>query len=134
MKVTLYTALQENEKHTQSQLCIDVDFIFFVQVITKDSNVMVVALAGNVVTGIAKGLRKKFQPYASVIIAAMFEKFKEKKLNVVTSLREGVDAAYLSVSSHTHTHTHMHTLAHTLAKKQKNFSLLPKIYFTLTVL
>ena len=82
---------------------------------------MVVALAGNVVTGIAKGLRKKFQPYASVIIAAMFEKFKEKKLNVVTSLREGVDAAYLSVSSHTCTHTHAHT--HTHSQKSKKFSL-----------
>ena len=67
--------------------------------ITKDSNVMVVALAGNVVTGLAKGLRKKFQPYASLTIAAMFEKFKEKKLNVVISLREGVDAMYLTVSN-----------------------------------
>ena len=72
---------------------------------------MVVALAGNIVTGLAKGLRKKFQPYASLTIAAMFEKFKEKKLNVVTSLREGVDAMYLTVSnislslSHTHNHS-----------------------------
>lgn len=32
-------------------------------------------------------------------IAAIFEKFKEKKQNVVTSLREAADAVYLSVSN-----------------------------------
>ena len=37
------------------------------KVISKDSNVMVVALAGNVVTGMAKGLRKSFQTYAAVV-------------------------------------------------------------------
>ena len=35
-----------------------------VQVITKDSNVMVVAVAGNIVAGLATGLRKSFQSYA----------------------------------------------------------------------
>ena len=69
---------------------------------------MVVALAGNIVTGLAKGLRKKFQPYASLTIAAMFEKFKEKKLNVVTSLREGVDAMYLTVSNISLSFIHTH--------------------------
>ena len=37
------------------------------KVICKDSNVLVVALAGNVVTGLAKGLRKGYQPYAAVV-------------------------------------------------------------------
>ncbi len=37
------------------------------KVITKDSNVMVVTLAGNVVTGLAKGLRKGYQPYAAAV-------------------------------------------------------------------
>ena len=37
------------------------------QVITKDSNVLVVALAGNMVTGFAKGLRTNFQNYASPV-------------------------------------------------------------------
>ena len=32
--------------------------------ITKDSNVMVVAVAGNIVAGLAAGLRKGFQSYA----------------------------------------------------------------------
>lgn len=68
------------------------------QVITKDSNVMVVALAGNVVTGLAKGLRKGFQSYSSFILAGILEKFKEKKLNVVNSLRDAADAVYLTVS------------------------------------
>ena len=35
--------------------------------ITKDSNVMIVAVAGNVVTGLAKGLRKAYLPYAAVV-------------------------------------------------------------------
>ena len=59
---------------------------------------IVVALAGNVMTGLAKGLRKKFSSYASSCMSAIFEKFKEKKLNVVTSLREAADAIYLTVS------------------------------------
>jgi hypothetical protein len=31
------------------------------------------------------------------ILSGIFEKFKEKKLNVVTSLREASDSAYLTV-------------------------------------
>ena len=57
-----------------------------------------VALAGNIVTGLAKGLRKKYSPYASASLSAIFEKFKEKKLNVVTSLREASDAIFTTVS------------------------------------
>ena len=76
-------------------------FFFFLpcclQVISKDSNVVVVALAGNVITGLAKGLRKKFSAYAPFLMSAIFEKFKEKKLNVVNSLREASDAVYLTV-------------------------------------
>lgn len=68
------------------------------KIIVKDSNVLVVALAGNVITGLAKGLRKKFSPYASVCLSGIFEKFKEKKLNVVTALREASDAIYLTTS------------------------------------
>ncbi|XP_064399412.1 cytoskeleton-associated protein 5-like isoform X3 [Halichondria panicea] len=68
------------------------------KVITKDSNVMVVALAGNIVTGLAKGLRDGFQSYVSTILSGIFEKFKEKKLNVVNSLRDAADAVYLTTS------------------------------------
>ncbi len=58
---------------------------------------MVVALAGNIVTGLAKGLRDGFQSYVSTILSGIFEKFKEKKLNVVNSLRDAADAVYLTV-------------------------------------
>ena len=40
------------------------------QVITKDSNVMIVAVTGNIVTGLAKGLRKAYLPYAAVVSQA----------------------------------------------------------------
>ena len=68
------------------------------QIITKDSNINVVALAGKCVTGLAKGLRKKFQSYAGLLISAILGKFKEKKLNVVISLRDAIDAVYASVN------------------------------------
>ena len=37
------------------------------QVVSKDTNVMLVALAGKAVADLAKGLRKNFYPYASVV-------------------------------------------------------------------
>lgn len=58
---------------------------------------MVVALAGKCVTGLAKGLRKKFQTYSGLLISAIFGKFKEKKLNVVMSLRDAIDAVFATV-------------------------------------
>ena len=67
------------------------------QVITKDSNVLVVALAANVVKGLATGLREGFQPLVPQVLPGMLGKFKEKKLGVVTALREAVDAVFLTV-------------------------------------
>ncbi|XP_076471814.1 cytoskeleton-associated protein 5-like isoform X2 [Babylonia areolata] len=64
------------------------------KVIGKDSNVMLVALAANCLTGLAKGLRKNFATYATNCITVIVEKFKEKKQNVVTALREASDAVY----------------------------------------
>lgn len=58
---------------------------------------MVVALAGKCVTGLAKGLRKKFQTYSGLLISAIFGKFKEKKLNVLMSLRDAIDAVFATV-------------------------------------
>lgn len=69
-----------------------------ITVISKDTNVMLVALAGKTLAGIAKGLRKKFQPYASACVSAILEKFKEKKATVVAALREAIDASYQSIS------------------------------------
>ncbi|XP_055998398.1 cytoskeleton-associated protein 5-like isoform X2 [Ostrea edulis] len=64
------------------------------KVIAKDTNVMLVALGGKCLAGIAKGLRKKFTPYAVSTVQCILEKFKEKKQMVVVPLRECIDAAY----------------------------------------
>lgn len=69
----------------------------FFQIISKDTNVMVVAVAGKCVAGLANGLKKRFQPYAGFCIPCILEKFREKKQNVVVALREAVDAVFLSV-------------------------------------
>lgn len=66
--------------------------------ISKDSNVMLVALGGRLLGSVAIGLRNKFSPYATACIQAILEKFKEKKNNVVAALREAIDAIYPSVS------------------------------------
>ncbi|XP_014256323.1 protein mini spindles isoform X2 [Cimex lectularius] len=68
------------------------------KIISKDSNIVVVGLAIKCTTGLANGLRKKFHQYASVMMATLFEKFKEKKQNVVLALREAVDAIFPSTS------------------------------------
>lgn len=49
-------------------------------------------------TGLANGLKKKFHQFSGMLMPCLFEKFKEKKQNVVLALREAVDAVYLSVS------------------------------------
>lgn len=64
------------------------------KIIGKDSNVMIVAQAGLCVAGLAKGLKKKFQPFSLSFTETILEKFKEKKANVVTSMREAIDAVY----------------------------------------
>ncbi|XP_048511351.1 protein mini spindles isoform X1 [Athalia rosae] len=68
------------------------------KIISKDSNVLVVALAGKCLAGLANGLKKRFQPYALACLPAIFEKFREKKQNVVQALREAADAIYLSTN------------------------------------
>ncbi|XP_075732811.1 cytoskeleton-associated protein 5-A-like [Rhipicephalus microplus] len=64
------------------------------KIVAKDSNVIVVALAAKCLAGLAAGLRQKFHPYANLCISAYLEKFKEKKQNVVTALREALDNAF----------------------------------------
>ena len=71
--------------------------LFSCQLIAKDANVMVVALAAKCVGLLATGLRKKFTQYSSMIIPPILEKFKEKKANVVTALRDAIDALFLTV-------------------------------------
>ncbi|XP_021935865.1 protein mini spindles isoform X2 [Zootermopsis nevadensis] len=68
------------------------------KIISKDTNVMVVAVAGKCVAGLANGLKKRFQPYALFCIPCILEKFREKKQNVVVALREAVDAVFMSTT------------------------------------
>ncbi|XP_014474078.1 PREDICTED: cytoskeleton-associated protein 5 isoform X2 [Dinoponera quadriceps] len=68
------------------------------KIISKDTNVLVVTLAGKCLAGLASGLKKRFQPYAGACLPAILEKFREKKQTVVQALREAADAAYLSIT------------------------------------
>ncbi|KAM0725116.1 Protein mini spindles [Formica fusca] len=68
------------------------------KIISKDSNVVVVALAGKCLAGLATGLKKRFQPYATACLPTVLEKFREKKQTVVQALRELADAIYESIS------------------------------------
>ncbi|GAB0097358.1 protein mini spindles [Sergentomyia squamirostris] len=68
------------------------------KVLTKDTNVVLVAMSGKCLAGLAKGLGKKFSPYAVVCISAILEKFKEKKTNVVSALKDAIDAIYPSTN------------------------------------
>ncbi|KZC12217.1 Cytoskeleton-associated protein 5 [Dufourea novaeangliae] len=68
------------------------------KVISKDTNVLVVALAGKCLAGLATGLKKRFQPYATACLSSILEKFREKKQNVVQALRDAADAIFFSIS------------------------------------
>lgn len=68
------------------------------KVLTKDTNVVLVAMAGKCLASLAKGVGKKFSPYALSSVSSILEKFKEKKVNVVTALREAIDAIYPSTT------------------------------------
>lgn len=68
------------------------------KIISKDTNVLVVTLAGKCLAGLAAGLKKRFQPYAAACLPTILEKFREKKQTVVQTLREAADAIYGSIS------------------------------------
>ncbi|GCB74029.1 hypothetical protein scyTo_0003113 [Scyliorhinus torazame] len=68
------------------------------KVIGKDSNVLLVALGAKCLAGLASGLRKKFQSYATHVVPTLLEKFKEKKPQVVQALQEAIDAVFLSTT------------------------------------
>ncbi|XP_047538728.1 protein mini spindles isoform X1 [Vanessa atalanta] len=71
------------------------------KVITKDANVMLVALGGRLLGALAAGLRARFSPYAAVCVQAALDKFKERKPAVVSALRDAVDAIYPSTNLET---------------------------------
>lgn len=67
------------------------------KLVAKDTNILVVALAGKCIAGLATGLKKKFSPYAVHCIGTILEKFKEKKANVVAAMKAAVDASFDAV-------------------------------------
>lgn len=74
-----------------------INVLFVWQVIGKDTNVMLVALGAQCLSGLAKGLKKKFHPYAASCLPVVLEKFKEKKAIVVTALRDVIDSITVTV-------------------------------------
>lgn len=58
---------------------------------------MLVTLATKIIGQLANGLKKKFAPYAMQSIQACLTKFKERKVNVVQTLRETIDAVSKTV-------------------------------------
>lgn len=68
------------------------------KVISKDTNVMLVTIAAKCLAGLAKGIRRKFQPFAVACIDAILEKFKEKKPMVIAALQDAADAIYLTTT------------------------------------
>ena len=96
----LIYSIQANLKYFNFQAFFFLQIIFNFQVISKDTNVMLVALGGRLLGAVASGLRNKFSPYAVACIQAILDKFKEKKTNVVAAMREAIDAIYPCVSIH----------------------------------
>lgn len=68
------------------------------KVLTKDSNVLLVAQSGKCLAALARGLGKRFSIYSGACVPGIFEKFKEKKPNAVNALRDAIDAIYPSTS------------------------------------
>ncbi|QIW99202.1 hypothetical protein AMS68_004720 [Peltaster fructicola] len=64
----------------------------------KDANIMVVVVSANVIEALAKGLRKAFTKYRSTVLAAMLERFKEKKASVTDAIGAACDAVFLSTN------------------------------------
>lgn len=79
-------------------MCVILRHISINQIINKDANIMVVTIAAKCVGLLATGLRKKFTSYSPMIASAILEKFKEKKVTVVTALRDAIDAVLATVS------------------------------------
>ncbi|CAI4224154.1 unnamed protein product [Auanema sp. JU1783] len=67
------------------------------KVLEKDANINVCALAAKCIKGLADGLRKKFAPFAPVVIPKILEKFKEKKPMLRDPLIECIDSVAASV-------------------------------------
>ncbi|KAI9683870.1 MAG: Microtubule-associated protein, microtubule dynamics during spindle orientation [Trizodia sp. TS-e1964] len=64
----------------------------------KDANIAVLTVAANCVEVLARGLRKSFTKYKSLIMGPLFERLKEKKQTVADALGQALDAVFASTS------------------------------------
>ena len=95
-------ALEIVEKATSVPSILDSEFNELVKVlkktVAKDTNIVVVALAAKCLSQLAQGLRRNFAPYSNSCLTTIFDKFKEKKPNVISALREAADAAFVGTN------------------------------------
>ncbi|KAI1204512.1 armadillo-type protein [Annulohypoxylon truncatum] len=64
----------------------------------KDANIAVVTQAAQCIEVLAKGLRKGYGKYRSVVMAPIMERLKEKKQSVADALGVALDSVFLSTS------------------------------------
>ncbi|ORZ32025.1 armadillo-type protein [Catenaria anguillulae PL171] len=64
----------------------------------NDANIVVANVAIQCLGALAKGLRKDFAPYRHISVPPLIEKCKEKKANVIESIRLALDAIFASTS------------------------------------
>jgi len=95
-------ALETIEKITAVPKISNSDFSDLIRVlkktVAKDSNIVVVASASKCLCQLAQGLRTNFAPYSNSCLTTLFEKFKEKKPNVIAILRDAADAAFVGTN------------------------------------
>lgn len=91
-------ALEIVEKATSKPKIQPTDFSELVRVlkktVSKDTNIVVVTVAAKCLCQLAQGLQTNFSPYANSCLTTLFEKFKEKKPNVVSVIRDATDACF----------------------------------------
>lgn len=64
----------------------------------KDANIAVVTIAANCVEALAKGLRKSFSKYRSIMMGPIIERLKERKQSVTDALGAALDAICAATS------------------------------------
>lgn len=62
----------------------------------KDANVAVVTQAAQCIEALARGLRKQYSKYRSVVMQPIMDRLKEKKVTVADALGAALDAVFLS--------------------------------------
>jgi len=65
-----------------------------IQIISKDTNIMVANRAIDCVTNLTIGLRQGFAAYSKLLLPVLLAKLKEKKPSVITSIHEALDASH----------------------------------------